>query len=250
MPTFPFQSSLRPMKRSLQLIFLVATLVPIICVAQVNPSERKPLSAENWRNLKPGDIVFIRSRSDNAPLIAALSNVDATADADDVFTHCGIVFKNKKGEWIVYEGAGRKPKQYFTLQGWRVEEAKKKGLHNVYVRRWKEQAALTPDVLGKIETEAKTEHTMGYDNGFSWTNKLSYCSELVWKAYHAGGLTLVDLPTMEAYVKAAPTPVQEKIIKKLEDEKGHSRKEGYIPSEPAISPETIFRSPSLISVTD
>jgi hypothetical protein len=89
-----------------------------VCWAQQNSSEREPLSPSNWESkLREGDIVFIRSRSGNASLIAKLSNIEATDDtgkpgdetferADRVFTHCGIVFR-KNGEWMVYEGAGR-----------------------------------------------------------------------------------------------------------------------------------------------
>ena len=126
--------------------------LPILCsvlLALVNlinaETVRKPLSAENWsKKLREGDIVFIRSRSDNSRLIAALSSPNAETDLDDVFTHCGIVF-NEGGTWKVYEGAGRG--KVLSLAQWQESEANGEVLHNVYVRRWSRGEELTPKKL-------------------------------------------------------------------------------------------------------
>src|SRR5215469_6957754 len=86
---------------------MVLSLTGFLCARQEAGTAREPLSPENWtKKLHEGDIVFIRSRSDNSRLIGALSSPSAAADADDVFTHCGILF-NERGTWKVYEGAGR-----------------------------------------------------------------------------------------------------------------------------------------------
>ncbi len=87
------------------------------CHAQSAREARTPLNPSQWEKaLEEGDLVFIRSRTENAALIAALSNVDTTDEgkpgeegfeqADRIFTHCGIVFRNA-GKWMIYEGAGR-----------------------------------------------------------------------------------------------------------------------------------------------
>lgn len=248
------------MNRRIPLICLALILLsPALCPAQgtPTPTPRKAISPNNWAKLEPGDIVFIRSRSNNAPLIAALSNLDGSADADDVFTHCGIVFK--QGEDLkVYEGAGRGVGEYKTLAEWRKEESKGKvngveknePLHSVYAMRWKGQPAL-PSGLSKVLSKAKTLHDTPYDHGFYWSEAAAYCSELIWRAYQEGGFALGDLPTMGKYVSAVPAPIAQEIKKKLEEKKGAYREgNGYRSEESAVSPEDIYKSPHLTPVTD
>lgn len=233
--------------------FALVLMSTALCSAQGTPTPRKPISPDNWRKLEPGDIVFIRSRSNNAPLIAALSNLDANADADDVFTHCGIVFR--EGEQLkVYEGAGRG--QRLTLAEWRTVESKgkvdgveKSDLHNVYAMRWNGEPKLAAG-LDEVLKKAKELHDTKYDHGFSWTDTRAYCSELIWKAYVAGGLSFGTLPTMEKYVKGAPQ-YADKIKAKLDKAKVDGfRDTGYVPTELAISPEDIYKSPHLTPITD
>jgi hypothetical protein len=204
------------MKRYLLLFCLASSaLIPVSCIAQQGPPTRKSLAKQYWSKLREGDIVFIRSRSANAPLIAALSNLDAKDDADDVFTHCGIIFKDAGDQLKVYEGAGRIGTR-LSLAEWQSKESKNAPFHNVYVQRWKDQSGLS-SVLGKIISKANTLHDTSYDNGFSWTDDHAYCSELVWKAFAAGGLTLCDLPNMAHYVDRVPSKVADKIRQKLND---------------------------------
>lgn len=233
---------------------LVFLLCPAVCPGQGTAPKREPLSPGKWSKLLQGDIVFIRSRSDNAPLIAALSGV-AKGDADDVFTHCGIIFRVGE-ELKVYEGAGRGG--FLTLAEWRKAESTRKvngvkksePLHNVYAMRWKTQPALAAGLGGLLE-KAKALHNTGYDNGFSWSDKYAYCSELVWKAFDAGHLSFGKPPTMEKYVKAASPEDAKKITDKLDEAKGSKyRKDGYLPGESAISPEDIYKSPLLTPITD
>jgi Permuted papain-like amidase enzyme, YaeF/YiiX, C92 family len=179
------------MRRRLPIVsFVLLLLVNLICAEHA----RKPLSAENWsKKLRDGDIVFIRSRNNNSQLIADLSSPSAPMDADNVFTHCGIIFK-QGGTPKVYEGAGRG--EVLSLAQWQVSEANGGMLHNVYVRRWSRGDELTPQKLRIILDRAAALHYKPYDFGFSWTDRFSYCSKLVWKAYDAAGLelTTVALP--------------------------------------------------------
>ena len=246
------------MNRRVPLLCLSLILLgPTLSSAQATPtaSPRTPISSKNWDKLEPGDIVFIRSRSANAPLIAALSNLEENSDADDVFTHCGIIFKDSEDKLRVYEGEGRGAGNYLTLAGWqervskgKVDNVEKSDLHNVYAMRWKGEPKLATD-LDSILAKAKELHDTPYDYGFSWTDTRAYCSELVWKAYSAGHLSLGTLPTMKKYVEGAPKSAQ-KIIDKLEEAKAAKcREDGYLPDESAISPEDIYQSPFLTPIT-
>lgn len=233
-------------------------LSPALCSAQATPtpSPRKPLSSANWQKLEAGDLVFIRSRTANAPLIAALSNEESESDADNVFTHCGIIFKDSDAKLRVYEGEGRGRVTWLTLAKWqatvskgKVGKVERSDLHNVYAMRWNGEPNLATG-LDKILARAKALHATKYDHGFSWTDTRAYCSELIWKAYVTGGLSLGKLPTMEKYVNGAPK-YADKIKGKLEEAKANGlRKKGYVPNEEAISPEDIYKSPHLTPITD
>ena len=131
-----------------------------------------------------------------------------------------------------------------------VNGVEKTDLHNVYVLRWNGQPALRTGI-DKVLEKAKALHDTNYDNGFCWTDKCAYCSELVWKAFAAGGFSLGDLPTMGNYVRAAPSNLGERIKGKLEAAKDTYRDgKGYDPEERAISPEDIFSSSVLVPVTN
>jgi len=241
-------------------LLLVCSVLFLLCPT-LYPAPKAPprnsLSPDKWSKLEPGDIVFIRSRSDNAPLIAALTNLEEKSDADDAFTHCGIIFKDADGKLRVYEGEGRGAGTYLTLKEWqkKVSDGKVDGvpksepLHNVYAMRWNGEPKLATG-LDKILQKAKELHDTKYDHGFSWTDTRAYCSELVWKAYRAGGLSLARLLTMERYIKGAPKHA-DTIKAKLEKAKNDGfRDTGYVATESAISPEDIYLSPFLTPVTD
>ena len=223
---------------------VLLTLVNLISTETV----RKPLSAENWsKKLREGDIVFIRSQNDNSQLIAALSSSSARTDIDDVFTHCGIVF-NEGDTWKVYEGAGRG--KVLSLTQWQVSEANGGMLHNVYVRRWSRGRELTPKKLRIILDTAAALHYKPYDFGFSWTDRFSYCSKLVWKAYDAAGLTLAPLRTIKNYLDQLRPKEAQQARDKLNNGRAFRDGRPIDPEEKAISPEDIYKSDKLISVTD
>jgi len=238
---------------------------PVPVLAPIPVAERQPLTL--FHQLQDGDLVFIRSRTANAANIARLSNVEATDDdsplSDKVFTHCGIVFKDGE-DWKVYEAAGRGTDNHgrpivYTLEEWQREEAKvgevvKQPLHHVYVRRWNGMPPLDADKLRTIHNEAFRMHQTGYDKGFCWTNHRTYCSELIWKAYGAAGLVFGQLPTMGHYVAALTQSSHEAAerVKAMIEAAKHEYRDGkgYDENESAISPEDLFNSDALISVTD
>ena len=123
-------------------------------------------------------------------------------------------------------------------------------LHNVYVRRWSRGDELTPQKLRIILDRAAALHYKPYDFGFSWTDRFSYCSKLVWKAYDAAGLTLTPLRTLKNYLDQLRPKEAQQALDKLN--KGGAFRDGrpVDPEEKAISPEDIYKSDKLISVTD
>jgi len=216
---------------------------------------RKFLSPENWSRLHDADIVFIRSRSSRAALIAQMANADAVPDEDDIFTHCGIVFWDGK-DWRVYEGAGRGT--LLDLSRWQIAEAVDKKhpngetLHNVYVRRWAAPDELTPERKAKLLARAKTLHNTPYDNAFSWSDECAYCSELIWKAYDAAQLSL-PIQTVGYYLGKLPPKMLLDIIGKLNDPgvcKECRNGKKFDSSEQAVSPEDVYQSDKLVSVVD
>jgi hypothetical protein len=220
-------------------------------------TKRTPLSSKNWSKLRVGDIVFIRSRSGNATLIAALSDVDPQDDADDAFTHCGIVFKDGT-EWKVYEGAGRG--RWLTLAEWRQEESKRKvngaatsePLHSVYAMRWNGKPELATG-LDKLLKEAKALHDTEYDRGLSWSDTHAYSSELVWKAFRVGGLDLTTIATMKDHFWAVSQDGAKQIMHKLNATdivRDYRHGRNFDPNELFVTPEEIYRSSFLIPVTD
>jgi hypothetical protein len=248
------------MKRTSYFLCFVVAIISTFAFGQESAPERKYLSEKNWGGkLRDGDIVFIRSRSRNAGLIAQMTNPEATDDADTVFTHCGIVFK-EDNECKVLEGAGRG--RILTLAAWKIEEAKDdlhrngESPHNVYVRRWKASNELKQERLAKLLDTARKLHNTGYDWGFSWTDDYAYCSELIWKAYAAAGLAPCSLPRLRTYIdrlREVSTARAEEALSKLnkdEVKKKYRHGKEVNLDEEAVSPEDIYVSEKLVSVTD
>jgi len=248
------------MKQTRYLLALVLAFVLPMSWAKQAPSERKYFSEKNWSKLTDGDMVFIRSRSKNAALIAQLSGIDSSDENDAVFTHCGIVFRDSQGLKVL-EGAGRG--EVLTLADWQTREAKDAGHpngekpHNVYVRRWRTPAELTAARLNDLLNRAKALHDIGYDWGFSWTDGYAYCSELNWKAYHATGLKDLPLHSIGYYLEKlgskgpeAEARLNRKEIKDVYRKGPDGKGKDVDRAETAVSPEDIYTSEMLVSVDD
>jgi hypothetical protein len=52
------------------------------------------------------------------------------------------------------------------------------------VRRLKDQAKLTPEIIAQMQKQASAQLGKHYDYGFSWNDSELYCSEYVWKLYN------------------------------------------------------------------
>jgi hypothetical protein len=205
----------------------------------------------DFSKLKDGDLIFIRSHSDNAPYIAAITG--------SKLTHCGIVF-HEGGEIRVYEGAGRG--QYLTIKEWQVKESGGHSLEPIYARRLIK--ALTSDQINSLKAEAAKLHETHYDFAFAWTNSYKYdngetkeyvyCSELQYKAYErALNIQLGTPHPMKDYFGAIPADERDAIIEKLKTNPKaiHCRAgDDFDPDELIISPEEVFQSDVLMDVTD
>ena len=203
-------------------------------------------------------MVFIRSVTSNAKDIADLSRPKADADPDKIFTHCGIVFRETdKDEWKVYEGRGRNGQDPLGLAKWQEAEGEGKVQHNVYVRRLADRSVLTVDVLKAMEAKASALHHTSYDFAFIWTtDNFVYCSELIWKAYAAalGKNVLKEIHAIGGYFEGLPKERVAGMIEKLKSTKARKcwpkEKKDFDAKEKAITPEEIYDSPGLVSVTD
>jgi hypothetical protein len=243
------------MKRFIYFSLLVAVAATAaLSRAQQPASERKSLSKQNWAGkLQDGDMVFIRSVTEQANTIAALVQPPPGTDPDKVFTHCGIVF-NDKGVWKVYEGRGRDGTGPVTLEQWQKDEGGGTAIHNVYVRRLMDRSVLTEDALKRMRERADALHHTHYDWGFSWSDEYVYCSELISKAYENAGAAANALnkphPIKDYYETGH---AKAKTIKDhLNSTKAKMCRVGKPcnPEEPAISPEEIYNSSGLVSVND
>ena len=207
----------------------------------------------DFDKLNEGDLIFIRSHSDNAPDIAALTGSQ--------LTHCGIVFR-EKGKWIVLEGAGRG--EVLSLPRWQEKESGDHALEPIFVRRLQNAITLLAgDNLKKLRTEATRLHDTRYDFAFAWSNtyqedgtkkEFVYCSELLYKAYDgAFGVKLGAPHPMRDYIAALPAAKVEAIVLKLNtNEKARHCRGGkdFDPEDLIISPQDVYASSLLVDVTD
>ncbi|MGZ3932854.1 MAG: YiiX/YebB-like N1pC/P60 family cysteine hydrolase [Bacteroidia bacterium] len=126
--------------------------------------------------LKNGDIIFISGTSGQGQAIQLATK--------SKFTHVGIVFI-ENGKAMVYHAVEPVSKNTFSEFISMSEEGK------YYIKRLKDQTPLTPEVVKKMLTEARSKLGVHYDLAFSWDDKEYYCSEYVWKLYnHALGLSI------------------------------------------------------------
>ena len=92
-----------------------------------------------------------------------------------------------------------------------------------------------------------------YDWGFSWSDDYMYCSELVWKAYDAAELSGLPIQTIGYYLGQLPAEKANGILSRLNQYEvcqvyRHGKK--VDPTEQAVSPEDIYQSVKLVSITD
>jgi len=175
--------------------------------------------------LHDGDIIFHKSRS-----AQSLAIQHATKSP---YSHMGIVHR-RDGRWFVYEAVG--PVKLTSFEDW---IARGEGGHYV-VKRLRDGRILSPAALSRLWAVGRTYSGKPYDLYFGWNDDRIYCSELVWKMYHAAlGLEIGQLRRLRSF-DLSDRAVQAKL---------RERYGSHVPmDEPVISPADIFDSELLIEV--
>ncbi len=182
----------------------------------------QPATAQS--NLREGDIVFQDSKSAQCEAIRA-----ATGSA---WTHCGILFLSQD-KWMVLEAV--QPVSVTSLELWRLRNRE-----SFAVKRLKgSDTLLTTAVMQKMGDVGGSFMGKRYDIYFNWSDTEIYCSELVWKIYHAAGIDLCALKPLRSYNLQAP------IVKTVMKQRYGKN----IPlNEKMVAPGDLFNSPLLVNV--
>jgi hypothetical protein len=251
------------MKPHLRLLcFTLLVLIPVVRAQQDSPP-RKPVT--NFKNLRDGDLVFIKSSTSRAEPIEKLTGSS--------LTHCGIIFLDKEGKQVVYEGAGRNAAHYLTIKDWQRDESTEKTrpgqppnspdspLHSVYARRLK--TPLSKDEIADLKKNAAELHATQYDFAFQLGNKepgsnkqYVYCSELIYEAFRKIHREVGEpRPFSYYYTRPGLTEEQAKhlmepVLNREDIQKLRTPKGKYRPDELVISPEDVYISKALQDITD
>lgn len=140
------------------------------------------LSSCSSQNFKSGDIIFHTSKSSQSKLISTVTG--------SKLTHCGIIFF-MKGKPYVFEAV--QPVKITPLQSWIDRGVKGKYI----VSRVKNP--LTNEQISTMYSYAKKQLGKNYDIKFQWSDKKMYCSELVYKVFEAGDVSLGEAKKFSDY---------------------------------------------------
>lgn len=200
----------------------VICLPAILLLCALNPSFA---AGDSTAVLKDGDIVFHRSLSNLSTAISLVTNSE--------ITHMGVVFFRDSLPWVIEAGG---TVRYSTFEEFIARGAEQK----YWVKRISGADTLLTDA--RVDSmRAVAERFLGrsYDGQFNWSDDQFYCSELVWKAYHAIGIDLGNLRKLKEYNFDHPI-VKEQLRRRYGDN---------VPlEEPVIAPSDIFALPNLITV--
>jgi hypothetical protein len=172
-----------------------------------------------------GDIVFQDSQSPQCEAIRRATQ--------SPWSHCGILYRGDDGRWMVLEAV--QPVSVTTLELWRLRNRE-----SFAVKRLKgADSLLTANVIDKMKQEAGSYLGKNYDIYFNWSDAEIYCSELVWKLYHAVGIDICPLNPLRSYDLSHP------IVKAIMQK----RYGNNIPlDEKMVAPGDLFKSEKLESV--
>lgn len=169
-----------------------------------------------------GDLVFQTSHSRQSLAIQKATH--------SRYSHVGIVLL-RDGRPYVFEAIG--PVQYTPLQTWLA-----RGAGGRYVAR-RPLRPLTKKQLNALHRAARRYLGKPYDFTFGWSDKRMYCSELVWKLYHAAGIDLAPLRQLGSF------DLHDPLVKRIL----HQRYGDHVPlNEPVVSPAALFESSRLETV--
>ncbi len=177
--------------------------------------------------LKDGDLIFQTSLSTQSKAIQLATK--------SPYSHCGIIYRKEK-EYYVFEAI--QPVKLTLLNDWI-----KRGKSGQFViKRLKNSSAVINEAnLNKMKAEGAELMGKDYDLTFKWSDDQMYCSELIWKVYQRGlNIKLAPLTSLSSFDLSDP------IVKEIM----YKRYGKNIPlNEPVISPDAIFNSKLLITIT-
>jgi len=180
--------------------------------------------------LRDGDIIFQTSRSAQSQAIQFATG--------SKYSHCGLIFQTDTGkrEWYVLQAV--QPVKWTPLASW---IARGEGGHFV-IKRPRVEPPLSGQDLQRVKTVGERFVGKDYDLYFGWSDERIYCSELIWKAYHAAtGLEIGKLQQLRDFDLSDPVVAQ-----KLKERYGDK-----LPlEEEVISPASIFESPLLSTIAE
>ena len=180
--------------------------------------------------LKDGDLVFIKSQSEQSRLLKLTTGSE--------WTHVGMAFKRESG-WDIIEAI--QPVKWTTLYS--------------FVRRSKELSFEVRRADFEIEPKkikAYAEDKLGknYDLLFSWDQDRWYCTELVWKAYKK--TTGEELGSLEKIgdLNNIDSPAIKKEAQRRFENYGMTYDHEEWKKSPVITPIQMMNSQNLVPVTD
>lgn len=180
--------------------------------------------------LKDGDLVFIKSQSEQSRLLKLTTGSE--------WTHVGMAFKRESG-WDIIEAI--QPVKWTTLYS--------------FVRRSKElsfevRRADFPIEANKIRAYAEDKLGRNYDSVFAWDQNRWYCTELVWKAYKkTSGEELGSLEKI-GDLKNIDSPAIRKEAARRFANYGLPYDHEEWKNSPVITPIQMMNAQNLIEVTD
>lgn len=198
-------------KKKKTLIWSLVGLVIVLSIAQLwwpTPQSR----------LREGDIVFRGTTSMVAEL--TLSK----------WTHCGILIK-ENGKWMVYEAIG--PVKKTPLCEWKRHDKP------CFFRVMRHKQPLTSAQLNQIRRRCDSLSGRRYDHAYRWSDDKQYCSELVWKAYHAAGIDLSTPRKASTFLSFKLLP--DKTINRIVKKKGISLNEPMVPPSDLVHSKYLKR---------
>lgn len=173
-------------------------------------------------DLREGDIVF---QGNAGPQSDAVRKATGSS-----FTHCGIVTKIK-GRLAVLEAV--QPVRITP-----IDEFIRRSLPGTFHAR-RLSTPLNQEWVGKAKDWAGNQTGKAYDVRFAWSDDQLYCSELVWKVFHAGGVELCKTRKFRDYDLTDP------VVKRIIAER-YGSIEKLPRDEPVFSPGDIAASPLLV----
>ena len=204
--------------RSLQSLFLL-----ILATLPVQADFLSSKLSKASYDLEEGDIVFQATGGLQCEAIRAATG--------SPYSHCGVVFSSN-GRLYVLEAIS-------PVTTTPLETFQRRSLRGTFhARRLKNATtAITEKSIAKGTRWAKANLGKPYDGRFLWGDEQLYCSELVWKFFHAAADIELVKPRPFGSYNLEPRIVQALIIERFGSlEKFPAKEQVVTPHDLAISP--------------